>query len=94
MSDSRHKLQVTTLRSLVQNWKAREREYIRAMSQANQIERGRYKGIATGLRWCYEDLEGEMSALLCKPGKCRGCGYKVSKESDYCGECLCEVDEL
>lgn len=26
--------------------------------------------------------------------KCKGCGFLISVESNYCGECLCEEDGL
>jgi len=34
-------------------------------------------------------LEGSKSQ-----GRCKGCGCRVSADSDYCGECLCEEDTL
>lgn len=27
-------------------------------------------------------------------GKCRGCGFPVGPESEFCGECICEEDDL
>lgn len=27
-------------------------------------------------------------------GKCKGCGFPVGPESDFCGECICEEDGL
>jgi hypothetical protein len=26
--------------------------------------------------------------------RCLGCGWVISKDSDYCGECTCEEDTL
>lgn len=32
---------------------------------------------------------------LSKPtSKCKGCGFRVSADSEFCGECLCEEDGL
>lgn len=35
-------------------------------------------------------VEGRRS----KVNKCKGCGYPISPECSYCGECCCEEDGL
>lgn len=37
--------------------------------------------IVTRIQWRYES-------------RCLSCGFKISKDSDYCGECTCEEDSL
>lgn len=34
--------------------------------------------------------KAEINRLIL--GRCRGCGFKISKDSEWCGECLCEHD--
>lgn len=29
-----------------------------------------------------------------KQNKCKACGFPVSEESTYCGECVCELEYL
>jgi hypothetical protein len=36
----------------------------------------------------------ETSALVTLRNKCRGCGFPIAPEADYCGECACEEDGL
>lgn len=46
-----------TLESLIRKWDARRAEYVRETGDAVGPARQRYEGIATGTRWCIEDLK-------------------------------------
>lgn len=35
-----------------------------------------------------------LKFLAKNPNKCKRCGYPISPDSEYCGECLCEEDGL
>jgi len=50
------------LKDLLRDWQVRQDEYIKSMvavlrNAGNTHDRNRYEGIATGTRWCIEDLK-------------------------------------
>jgi hypothetical protein len=36
----------------------------------------------------------KVVVTITRAGKCKGCGYKISPDSEFCGECICEEDSL
>jgi hypothetical protein len=68
-------------------------------SKIFRVKKGAAGGSATRAVSAQKNKKGAPEAASAQRAKrkknhCRGCGFEISNDSTYCGECLCEEDGI